>query len=78
MPRDALLTQRSMAPQSVAAGGDSVRAVKANQPQWREESATVFALPPLAGETRTVAETVDCGHGRSAHRRLYTSDVLGG
>jgi hypothetical protein len=25
-----------------------------------------------------MVETVDCGHGRIAQRRLYTSDVLGG
>jgi hypothetical protein len=52
--------------------------VKENQPQVREDIATVFALPPIVGETRTVAETVDCGHGRIAQRRLPTSDVLVG
>jgi hypothetical protein len=30
------------------------------------------------GETRTVAETVDSGHGRIEQRRLQTSDVLVG
>ena len=35
-------------------------------------------LPLIVGETRTVAETVDCGHGRIAHRQLPTSDVLVG
>ena len=30
----------------------------------------------LAEETRTVAETVDGGHGRIEQRRLQTSDVL--
>jgi predicted transposase YbfD/YdcC len=75
---DALLTQRSIAQQIVAAGGDSVMVVKENQPQLREDIATVFALPPIAGELRTVAETVDCGHGRIEHRRLHTSDVLVG
>ena len=52
--------------------------VKANHPQWREDIATVFALPPIAGELRTVAETVEWSHGRIAQRRLQTSDVLVG
>jgi predicted transposase YbfD/YdcC len=75
---DALLTQRPIAQQIVEAGGDYVMVVKDNQPQLREDIATVFALPPIAGERRTVAETVDCGHGRIEHRRLHTSDVLVG
>ena len=52
--------------------------VKANQPPLRADIATVFALPPLAAETRTVAHTVDGGHGRIEQRRLETSDVLVG
>jgi hypothetical protein len=76
--RDALLTQRPIAHQIVAAGGDYVMVVKDHQPQLREDIATVFALPPIAGETRTVAETVDCGHGRIEQRRLHISDVLVG
>ncbi len=52
--------------------------VKDNQPHLREDSHTVFALPPIAGERRTMAETVDSGHGRSAQRRLRTSTVLVG
>jgi predicted transposase YbfD/YdcC len=75
---DALLTQRQIAPQIVAAGGDYVMVVKANQPQLQEDITTVFALPPIVGETRTVAETVDGGHGRIEQRRLQTSDVLVG
>src|SRR5437660_486212 len=31
--------------------------------------------PPIVGETRTVAEMVDGGHGRIEQRRLQTSDV---
>lgn len=75
---DALLTQRPIAQQIVDAGGDYVMMVKDNQPQLREDIMTVFALPPIAGETRTVAETVDSGHGRIEQRRLQTSDVLVG
>jgi predicted transposase YbfD/YdcC len=75
---DALRTQRPIAQQVVAAGGDYVMGVKANQPQLREDIATVFALPPIAGEWRTVAETVECSHGRIEQRRLQTSGVLVG
>jgi len=75
---DALLTQRAMAQQIVQAGGDYVMVVKDNQPQLREDIATVFALPPIMGGRRTVAETMDCGHGRIEQRRLETSDVLVG
>jgi predicted transposase YbfD/YdcC len=75
---DALLTQRPIAQQIVEAGGNYVMVVKANQPQLREDITTVFALPPIVGETRMVAETVDYGHGRIEQRRLSTSDVLVG
>lgn len=75
---DALLTQRSIAQQIVDAGGDYVMMVKDNQPRLHEDITTVFALAPVAGETRTVAETVDGGHGRIEQRRLQTSDVLVG
>jgi predicted transposase YbfD/YdcC len=75
---EALLTQRQIAQQIVAAGGDYVMVVKANQPQLREDITTVFALPSIVGESRTVAETVDGGHGRIEQRRLHTSDVLVG
>lgn len=75
---DALLTQRPIAQQIVEAGGASVMVVKNNQPQLRDDIATVFALAPIATERRTVAETVDSGHGRIEQRRLETSDVLVG
>jgi hypothetical protein len=39
---------------------------------------TVFARPPLPGERRTAAATLDLGHGRSEPRRLGPSDVLRG
>src|SRR5262249_37662940 len=66
---EAVLTQRAIASQIVAAGGDYGMYVKANQPQLREHLATVFAHAPRVGETRTVAETVDMGHGRIEQRR---------
>jgi predicted transposase YbfD/YdcC len=75
---DALLTQRQLAQQLVAVGGDYAMLVKENQPQLREDIETVFALPPIPGELRTVAETVEDGHRRIEQRRLETSDVLVG
>ena len=67
-----------MAQRIVAAHGDSVMLVKAHQPHLREDMHTVFALPPTAGERRTVAATVDSGHGRIEPRHLRTSTVLVG
>jgi predicted transposase YbfD/YdcC len=75
---DALLTPRAIAQQIVDAEGDYGLIVKDNQPQVREDIETVCAPPPMVGETRTVAETVDCGHGRIEQRRWQTSDVLVG
>jgi predicted transposase YbfD/YdcC len=75
---DALLTQRQIAQQIVDARGDYVMVVKENQPQFLDDIATVFALPPMPGERRTAAETLDLGHGRIELRGLRTSDVLMG
>jgi hypothetical protein len=52
--------------------------VKDNQPQVQRDMATVFTLQPSVGETRTVVEKVDRGHGRIEQRQLHTSDVLVG
>jgi hypothetical protein len=41
-----------------------------------EDLATVFALPPGAGERRTAAATLDLGHDRSAQRGMQPSNVL--
>jgi hypothetical protein len=46
---DALRTQRPIAQQIVAASGDYIVVVKANEPQLREDMTTVFALPPIVG-----------------------------
>lgn len=75
---DALLTQRQIAQQIVDASGDYVMVVKENQPQLLEDIETVFVLAPIAGEQRTVAATVDLGHGRIEQRGLQTSNVLTG
>jgi len=73
-----LLTQRQIAQHIVDARGDYVMMVKENQPQLLEDIQTVFALPPLAGERRTAAETLDLGHGRIEQRGLQTSNILMG
>jgi hypothetical protein len=44
---DALLTQRQLAAQIVAEGGDYVMLAKGNQPTLEQDIATVFAAPPL-------------------------------
>ena len=75
---DALLTQRHIAEGIVEARGDYGMPVKDNQPQLREDMQTVFAHAPTVGETRTVAVTVDYGHGRIEPRRLQTGPVLAG
>jgi predicted transposase YbfD/YdcC len=75
---DAVLTQRQIAQHIVAAKGDYVMVVKENQPQLLDDIQTVFALPPIAGERRTAAVTLDLGHGRIEQRRLQTSNVLMG
>jgi predicted transposase YbfD/YdcC len=75
---DALRTQRQSAPQILDAGGNYVRVVKDNQPQLWEDMQTVFTLPPIAGEQRTAAATLDLGHGRIEQRTLQTSTVLVG
>jgi predicted transposase YbfD/YdcC len=75
---DALLTQRQIAQQIVDAQGDYVMVVKENQPQLLDDIQTVFALPPMPGERRTAAETLDLGHGRIEQRWLQTSNVLMG
>jgi len=75
---DALLTQRQIAQQIVDARGDYVMVVKENQRQLLDDIETVFALPPMPGERRTAADTLDLGHGRIEQRGLRTSDVLMG
>jgi predicted transposase YbfD/YdcC len=74
---DALLTQTAVAQTIVAAGGDYVMVVKANQPQLRADIALIFAEPPV-GDSHKTADTIDIGHGRIEQRRLTTSQALAG
>ena len=73
---DALLTQRQIAQHIVAARGDYVMIVKENHTQLLDDVQTVFALPPMPGERRTTAQTLDLGHGRIEQRGLQTGNVL--
>jgi hypothetical protein len=48
---DALLTQRALAQQIVAGGGDYVMLAKGNQPTLEQDIATVFTAPPFLGSS---------------------------
>ncbi len=79
---DALLTQRKLASQIVAAGGEYVFPVKDNQPQLLHDIQTVFVPEPCrkgfspAPKDRRVAETLEKGHGRLERRTLTVSGDL--
>lgn len=75
---DALHTQQEVAGAILAGGGDYVLPVKENQPHLLAQIADVFAHPALFGDTFTVAETTDVGHGRVERRRLTASPVPAG
>ena len=72
---DALLTQRAIARTIIGAGGDYVMVVKDNQPQLLADVQAVFSAPP-PGDHQTIAQSVDCGHGRVERRRLTASSAL--
>jgi predicted transposase YbfD/YdcC len=75
---DALLTQRDLAAQIVAQGGQYVMVVKDNQPALLAAITTLFAEPPLpvAADLPDVAPTRDKGHGRLEVRTLQRSAAL--
>ena len=70
---DAMLTQRDLAAQVVAAGGEYLWPVKDNQPQLHDDSATFFANEP---ESVPEAVPVEKGHGRIEQRHLRASAGL--
>jgi predicted transposase YbfD/YdcC len=74
---EALLTQTAVAQTSVAAGGDDVMIVKANQPQLRADIELICAEPPV-GDHHETADSIEIGHGRIEQRRLTTSQALAG
>lgn len=77
---DAELTQRRLARQIVAQGGDYLMVVKANQPELRDAIETLFAQPPWLVDERASEyrrhTTVDKGHGRLDTRDLEASPSL--
>jgi predicted transposase YbfD/YdcC len=73
---DALHTQREFAQAVRDADGDYIMFVKDNQPQLREDIATLFQEPQMVAETLTTSRTLDAGHGRIEERRLTASSAL--
>lgn len=70
---DALLTQRKIAEQIIAEGGDYVMVVKENQPQLLRDIQLLFRE---GGKNTDTAEQTDSGHGRIGHRLVTTSTEL--
>jgi len=72
---DALLTQRALAEQILAQGGDYLMLVKGNQPTLQEDIATLFqeASAQVDGETY---RSQDKGHGRQEEHTLTCSTAL--
>lgn len=74
---DAMLAQRALSQQVVAAGGDYFWVVKDNQPTLRRDIALLFAEPPF-GEVFDQVESRDRHGGRQEVRRLWSSTALNG
>jgi len=75
---DALLTQRAIAAQIVAAGGDYLLVVKENQPDLLADIQAVFAAGPLLADTIQQAYTVQLHGQRIEERALQASTALVG
>lgn len=72
---DALLTQRKLCLQIVAAGGEYVFTVKDNQPQLHDDIRRLFTdVPPKPDFEQ--AQTVEGTHGRIDKRMLTVSSLL--
>ena len=77
---DALLAQRELSLQIVAAGGDYLWVIKDNQPETREALVRLFApeacvpgFSPASHDDFQVAQTVEKAHGRIETRTLTVS-----
>jgi predicted transposase YbfD/YdcC len=75
---DALHTSRRVARTIAKGGGFSVMLAKKNQPQLREDIATLFTEPEMVQDTFTRAATTQTGHGRGERRRLTARAALVG
>ena len=77
---DAMLTQHQLSAQIVESGGEYVWNVKDNQPQLREDIATLFGNEGShtdgPGPKIARVETIDKGHGRLERRTLRASSDL--
>jgi predicted transposase YbfD/YdcC len=75
---DALFCQRALCRQVLAAGGDYLLVVKANQPTLYDAIAFLFS-PPIPPLDQREVRTIDQGHGRTAEiRHLSASaDLVG-
>lgn len=80
MTMDALLTQRALADQICAQGGQYVMVVKENQPALYAAIDRLFTEPPLpvATDHPETVTTIDKGHGRLETRTLTRSAALAG
>lgn len=77
---DALFCQRTLSTQVLAAGGDYLFIVKANQPTLHDDIARLFdpppdASPPLPLLDRRTAVTLEQGHGRTHDRRQLSAST---
>jgi predicted transposase YbfD/YdcC len=69
---DAKFTQKSLAEQIVAAGGDYVLIVKDNQPTLRSDIETLYGELAVVADTVTSTHSCDC-HGYRIERRSLTA-----
>jgi predicted transposase YbfD/YdcC len=72
---DALLTQRAIAAQLLAAEADYVMVAKDNQPTLTAQVQALFAPHCAAAQDREAQQTTETGHGRAEQRRLTVVSV---
>jgi len=73
---DAIFAQRELSRQVVAAGGDYLWKVKANQAGLRQQIESLFQGESGSGKDLTRARSLDKGHGRIEERVLLSSSRL--
>jgi len=74
---DALHCQTALCTAVIAAGGDYLLRVKANQPRLFQDIQWLFAEPEQLDDQRT-AQVIQRGHGRREHRQIVVSSDLAG
>lgn len=73
---DAKFTQKALAEQIVAAGGDYVLIVKDNQPTLRRAIETLYSELSVVADTVTATRSCDCHGDRIERRTLVASSAL--